>query len=138
MPLMGTAEICDFSPWTGWSINATGSEAALHRIETPIGLATIYESEGMLTLRQGEVILLRTTLRGRLDDIVWERNCLAITIPPCGDKEAEIWFPSLPACAVAQVTIDGGQAVFSTAGSGISLALPAGSGGRRLRVFKQK
>jgi putative isomerase len=135
MPLMGTAEISDVSPWVGWSICATGADMSLQGIETPLGLLTITVSDGRLSLVQGAKTLFSTSLRGRLENIVWDRHGISMSLPPSPD--ADIRFPGLSSTEVVHATVDGEAVSLSAAGGGIVLMLPACEVRRRLAIYKK-
>ena len=65
MPAMGVAEVCDVSPWDGWSIAHTGEDVRLGPLRCPPGWARVESRAGVLTLQVEGRPVLRTTGRGR-------------------------------------------------------------------------
>jgi len=137
MPLMGTAECMDFSPWSGWSISFTGDDGALRQVETPLGVATLSSAGGKLRLELGGAVLFETTLRGRLENILWERSGIGITVPPCGDEGADIAFPGIAFSNVVLATLDGAAVDFAARGEGIAVGLPGCAEARRLCLYSR-
>jgi putative isomerase len=136
MPLMGTMEITDFSPWQGWSISNSGADAALHQIETPLGPASVFVEQGCLRLAQGGSTLLSTKLRGSLQNIIWDKSGIAMSIPPFHGSPCEILFPNLNPAEVHHVSIDRHALEFAIAGAGISLTLIPCAAKRRLVIHR--
>jgi putative isomerase len=137
MPLMGASEISDVSPWSGWSIFAAGADCSLQGIETPLGLLTITVSDGRLSLVQGGQTLFSTSMRGRLENIIWDVHGISMTVPPSADVAAEILFPGLSTSDVAHATLDGEAVGVCAAGSGLVVTLPACKARRKLAIYKK-
>jgi putative isomerase len=135
MPLMGVAELCDFSPWDGWSVTNTGVDWLLRQIETPLGRADIGVVDGRLTLWDGGRMVFETALQGRFEHIVWERSGIGMRVPPSGDAGGEILFPAIALMHVAHAMIDGEAIVVSSSGSGVVVALPPSAVYRRLNLY---
>jgi putative isomerase len=135
MPLMGAAELCDFSPWHGWSVTNTGVDWLQQEVETPLGRVEIGVADGKLMLRQGGRILLETSLQGRFAHIVWERRGIGITLPPCGDAGSQIVLPCITLADVAHATIDAGEISASPWGDGIVVAVPPAAASSRFALY---
>ncbi len=135
MPYLGTAEICDFSPWGGWSVFNDGADAVLPQVETPLGAVRIEVVNGKLRLQQGARVLFETTLIGRLENIVWEWGGVVMTVAG-GDAGGDIVFPAIAVGEVARVTIDGGDANFVACGDGVAVRLDVCARSRLVQLYR--
>lgn len=134
MPLLGVSEIMDLSPWSGWTLVNTGEDAALENIETPLGRASITVSAGKLTVLVGKIPLLETTQRGSLQNILWQKGAISMTIPPTA---GDICFPWIPPENISAILIDDSRAEYQCCVQGINLTLPPSQSKRRLIVHRR-
>ena len=136
MPALAVAEVCDMSPWDGWSIVHTGEDVAMGPLRCPPGWVRIEARSGILTLFVNGRPVLRTTARGRFRDLRLERGSLDLELPPSppasGGEAPWLELLGVPAEDVTAVRLggtgdeappDGGPAVTQGA-DGARLTLP--------------
>ena len=129
MPAMAVAEVCDVSPWDGWSVVNSGEDVRIGPLRCPGGWARCEVRDGVLAVRVDEQPVLRTNARGRLRDIRLEKGALSLTLPPSQRAPGETpWLelPGVPAQAVRAARLEGA--------AGGDLAVADGSGGARLAL----
>lgn len=130
MPAIAVAEVCDVSPWDGWSIVHTGEDVRIGPLHCPIGCARVESRSGVLALSVDGRAVLRTTARGRFRHLRLEQAALSIELPPSRSTSGEppwLELPGVPAGAVTDAGLDGAaSAILSvTDGSeGVRLILP--------------
>jgi len=135
MPLMGAAELCDFSPWAGWSVTNSGADWVLQHIETPLGRADIGVFDGRLMFSHGGRTLFETALQGRFEHMVWERTGISMMVPPRRDAGSEIFFPAIELADVVLATIDGEAIAVSASGRGVVVAIQPSAEPGRLNLY---
>ena len=135
MPAVAVAEVCDVSPWDGWSIVHTGEDVTMGPLRCPPGWVRIEAHSGILTLFVNGRPVLRTTARGRFRHLRSERGSLSLELPPSPPASGETPWLELPGVPVEDVTAvrlggagdeappDGGSAVTQGVG-GVRLTLP--------------
>ena len=129
MPAMGVAEVCDVSPWDGWSIAHTGEDVRMGPLRCPSGWARVESRAGVLALHVDGRPVLRTTVRGRLRHLRIEPGSLGVELPPLHAAQGvRPWLelPGVAAEAVMETCLDG------AASSDPEIA--PGSGGVRLTL----
>ena len=131
MPAMGVAEVCDVSPWDGWSIAHTGEDVRLGPLRCPSGWARVESLAGVLALDVDGAPVLRTTVRGRLRHLRHEAGSLGVELPASrAAQEGErpwIELPGVSAGAVTAVRLDGaatGDPDVAAGSEGVRLMLP--------------
>ena len=140
MPAMGVAEVCDVSPWDGWSIAHTGEDVRLGPLRCPSGWARVESRAGVLALHVDGAPVLRTTVRGRLRHLRHEAGSLGVELPASRAAQGErpwIELPGVSAGAVTKACLDGAAGVDIDAAAdsdGIRLTLPERSGAAMLTV----
>ena len=140
MPAMGVAEVCDVSPWDGWSIAHTGEDVRLGPLRCPPGWARVESRAGILALQVDGAPVLRTTGHGRFRHLRIEPGSIGVELPASRAAQGErpwIELPGVSAGAVTAVRLDGAAtgAPDVVAGSdGVRLTLPERSGGAMLTV----
>ena len=140
MPAMGVAEVCDVSPWDGWSIAHTGEDVRLGPLRCPSGWARVESRAGVLALDVDGAPVLRTTVRGRLRHLRHEAGSLGVELPASRAAQGErpwIELPGVSAGAVTKACLDGAAGVDIDAAAdsdGIRLTLPERSGATMLTV----
>ena len=140
MPAMGVAEVCDVSPWDGWSIVHTGEDVRLGPLRCPSGWARVESRGGVLALHVDGAPVLRTTVRGRLRHLRHEAGSLGVALPASQAAQGErpwIELPGVSAGAVTEASLDGAAGVdLETAADseGIRLILPERPDGATLTV----
>ena len=129
MPAMAVAEVCDVSPWDGWSVVNSGEDVRIGPLRCPGGWARCEVRDGLLAVRVDDRPVLRTNARGRLRDIRLEKGALSLTLPPSQRAPGEApWLelPGVSAQAVSGARLEGA--------AGGDLAVAAGSEGARLAL----
>ena len=134
MPALAVAEVCDVSPWDGWSIVHTGEDIAMGPLRCPPGRVRIEARSGILTLFVNGRPVLRTTARGRLRDLRLERGSLDLELPPSPPASGEAPWLELPGVPAEDVTAArlGGAGDDAPPDSGP--AVTQGAGGARLTL----
>ena len=127
MPAMAVAEVCDVSPWEGWSISHTGEDVRMGPIRCPYGLARIEATAGTLVLYVSDRPALRTGVRGRMRSLRLAEGMLSLELPPSAPGSGEQAWLELPGIAVGAVT---GATLGGTAAGALEVA--QASGGVRL------
>lgn len=137
LPWMMASEIMDISPWHGWQI-ANGENVSLGPVVTPAGRATLERLDRVVTLRQGETILLQSNLPGRLSRIEVTPQRIALDLPdrrPTGGF-LRIGLRGARGIAMAQ---QGGTALLPSLRDGMAeLPLIAGDGKTRLVALLER
>ena len=140
MPAMGVAEVCDVSPWDGWSIAHTGEDVRMGPLRCPSGWAQVESRAGVLALHVDGRPVLRTTVRGRLRHLRHEAGSLGVELPASQAARGErpwLELPGVSAGAVTETRLDGaaGVDIEAAAGSdGVRLILPGRSSGATLTI----
>ena len=140
MPAMGVAEVCDVSPWDGWSIAHTGEDVRMGPLRCPSGWAQVESRAGVLALHVDGRPVLRTTVRGRLRHLRHEAGSLGVELPASQPAQGErpwLELPGVSAGAVTETRLDGaaGVDIEAAAGSdGVRLILPGRSSGATLTI----
>ena len=140
MPAMGVAEVCDVSPWDGWSIGHTGEDVRMGPLRCPSGWARVESRAGVLVLHVDGRPVLRTTVRGRLRHLRHEAGSLRVELPASRAAQGEqpwLELPGVSAGAVTEARLDGAAGVDLEAAAdsvGIRLTLPVRSSGATLTV----
>ena len=140
MPALAVAEVCDVSPWDGWSIAHTGEEVRMGPLRCPPGWVRCEARAGVLAVHVDGGPVLRTNARGRLRHLRLEADSLGLELPPSESVSGErpwLELPGVPVEEVTAVRLDGaaGDDLVATAGSdGARLTLPDRSGPTRLTV----
>ena len=134
MPAMAVAEVCDVSPWDGWTITHTGEDVRIGPLRCPPGRVRIEARAGVLALYVEDSPVLRTTVRGRFRHLRSERGSLSLELPPSPPAAREApWLelPGVPVEAVTAVRLDrAGDEARADGGS----VMTQGSGGVRLTL----
>ena len=121
MPALAVAEVCDVSPWDGWSIVNTGEDVRMGPVRCPSGWVRCEVRRGVLSVHVDDRPVLRTNARGRFCDIRLEAGSLRLTLPPSEstpDEASWLELPGVPVRAVSAARLDGE--------SGDDLAVAAG------------
>ena len=140
MPAMGVAEVCDVSPWDGWSIAHTGEDVRMGPLRCPSGWARVESRGGVLALHVDGRPVLRTTGRGRFRHLRLEQGSLSVALPPLQPVEGErpwLELPGVAAAAVTAICLDGAASddlAVATGSDGVRLTLPDRSGGATLTI----
>ena len=140
MPAMGVAEVCDVSPWDGWSIAHTGEDVRLGPLRCPSGWARVESRAGVLALHVDGAPVLRTTVRGRLRHLRHEAGSLGVELPASRVAQGErpwIELPGVSAGAVTAVRLDGaatGDPDVAAGADGVRLILPERPGRATLTI----
>ena len=130
MPAMGVAEVCDVSPWDGWSIAHTGEDVGMGPLRCPSGWARVESRAGVLALHVDGRPVLRTTVRGRLRHLRIEPGSLGVELPPLHAAQGvRLWLelPGVSAEAVTETRLDGAASSdleIATGSGGVRLTLP--------------
>ena len=140
MPAMAVAEVCDVSPWDGWSIANSGEDLRVGPLRCPGGWTRCEVRGGVLAVHVDERPLLRTNARGRFRDIRRGDGTLRLTLPPSPSASGEggwLELPGVPAPAVIAARLEdaaGGDLPVSAGSEGALLTLPPRPGPVRLSV----
>ena len=115
MPAVAVAEVCDVSPWDGWSITHTGEDVAMGPLRCPCGWARCEARAGILEVNVNDRPVLRTNARGRFRHLRLDAGSLSLELPASQPGSGEPpWF-ELPRVAVGAVTtarlheVEGGE-----------------------------
>jgi putative isomerase len=102
MPLLGVSQVMDVNPWGGWEITNDGTDTRLGPVESPIGSVVLRLEAGHCELWQGDRLLIRSNIIGRLSHIRWGEGRIDIELP--GELAADAWlsFPTLSVKRVRQ------------------------------------
>ena len=130
MPALAVAEVCDASPWDGWSITHTGDDVDMGPSRCASGWVRCEARNGVLAVHVNGRTVLRTSARGRFRHLRLEAGSLTLELPPPESWSGEPPWLELPGVAVEEVTTarldgtDGGvfEAGAGTDGARISLA----------------
>ena len=138
MPAMAVADVCDMSPWDGWSITHTGEEVRLGPIRCPHGWALCESRAGVFELQVDGTPVLRTTVRGRFRHLRLGERSLSLELPPSGSAPGEqpwLEVPGVPASTVIRSRLDATEGLPITPGSdGARLTIPDRSGRTNLTI----
>ena len=140
MPAMGVAEVCDVSPWDGWSIAHTGEDVRMGPLRCPSGWARVESRGGVLALHVDARPALRTTGRGRFRHLRLAQGSLGVELPPLQPVDGErpwLELPGVAAAAVTAICLDGAASddlAVATGSDGVRLTLPDRSGGATLTI----
>ena len=105
MPAMAVAEVCDVSPWDGWSVANSGEDAVMGPLRCPGGRARYEVRGGVLAVSVEDRPVLRTNVRGRLRDLRLEAGSLSLELPPSASAPGERLWLELPGVAVEELTV---------------------------------
>src|SRR5690606_1016507 len=137
LPWMMAAEIMDISPWHGWQIS-NGENVSMGPMVTPAGRVTLERLDHVVTLRQGDAILLETSLPGRMTQIEIGRDRIALTLPEARPAGAFLRTGLRGARGIAMAQ-QGGTALLPQIRDGLAeLPLIAGDGQNRLVVLLER
>lgn len=104
MPAMAVAEVCDVSPWNGWSVANSGEDVKLGPMRCPCGWARCEVRGGVLAVSVDDRPVLRTNVRGRLRDLRLETASLGLELPLPASAPGERPWLELPGVAVEEMT----------------------------------
>ena len=104
MPAMAVAEVCDVSPWEGWSVANTGEDVRMGPLCCPCGWVRCEVRRGVLAVSVEDRPVLRTNVRGRLRDLRLETASLRLELPPAASAPGERPWLELPGVAVEEMT----------------------------------
>ena len=110
MPAMAVAEVCDVSPWEGWSVSHTGEDVRMGPLRCPYGLARLEANGGSLAVYVDDRPVLCSDIRGRLRNLRVEEGMLSVELPPSAPASSEREWLELPGIAVGaeiDATLDG-------------------------------
>ena len=130
MPAIALAEVCDVSPWDGWSITHSGEDVRLGPMRCPAGWARCEVCAGVLTLFVDERPVLQTNARGRFRHLQLERGSLGVEVPPsqpAAGERAWLALPGVPAGALTSICLDDApsdRVAVTAAAAGARLFLP--------------
>ena len=140
MPAMGVAEVCDVSPWDGWSIAHTGEDVRMGPLRCPSGWARVESRAGILALHVDGRPMLRTTGRGRFRHLRLEPGSFSVALPALGPAQGErpwLELPGVSAGAVTAICLDGAASddfEVATGSDGVRLTLPDRTSGATLTI----
>ena len=140
MPALAVAEVCDVSPWDGWSITHTGDDFAMGPARCPFGWARCEARNGILSVHVDDRPVLRTNARGRFRHLRLGAGSLSLELPPSASAPGEPpWLELRGVCAeevrAARLDRSAGAGVTVAAGSeGVRLILPDRPDSTRLTV----
>ena len=140
MPAVAVAEVCDVSPWDGWSVTHTGDDVRMGPLRCPPGRVRCEAQSRILALYVDDQSVLRTNVQGRFRHLRLERDSLSMELPPSPPMPLEgewLELPGVPAAAVTAARVDDavGECVVVTPGSGgVRLILPHRPGRWELTV----
>ena len=127
MPAMAVAEVCDVSPWEGWSVANTGEDVRMGPLRCPCGWVRCEVRGGVLAVSVEDRPVLRTNVRGRLRNIRPETASLGLELPSPASAPGERPWLELPGVAVEEVTTARLRDVADD-----ELEVRAGTGGARI------
>ena len=104
MPAMAVAEVCDVSPWDGWSVTNSGEDVRMGPLRCPCGWARCEVRGGVLAVSVDDRPVLRTNARGRFRHMRVEEGSLSLELPAPGSASGEWPWLELPGVAVGEVT----------------------------------
>ena len=104
MPAMAVAEVCDVSPWDGWSVANSGEDVGMGPLRCPRGWVRCEVRGGVLAVSVEDRPVLRTNVRGRLRDLRLETASLGLELPPVASTPGERPWLELPGVAVEEMT----------------------------------
>ncbi len=104
MPALAVAEVCDVSPWDGWSVVHTGDDVALGPLRGPDGWVRCEARAGVFSVHVNDRPRLRTNVRGRLRHLRLEAGSLRLELPPPESAPDEPRWLELPGVAAEAVT----------------------------------
>ena len=131
MPALAVAEVCDVSPWDGWSITHTGDDVILGPLRCPYGWARCEARAGVLAVDVDDRPVLRTNARGRFRHLRPEAGSLSLELPPSGPATGEPPWLELPGVAVGELTT---ARLHGAAGDDDDLEARAGTDGARIHL----
>ena len=129
MPALAVAEVCDVSPWDGWSITHPGDDFALGPLRCPYGWARCEARAGVLTVTVNDRPVLRTNVQGRLRHLRLEADSLGVELPRSETGAGEPPWLELPGVAAEAITT---ARLHATAPH--DLEARAGTDGARIRL----
>ena len=104
MPAMAVAEVCDVSPWEGWSVANTGEDVRMGPLRCPCGWVRCEVRSGVLAVSVEDRPVLRTNVHGRLRDLRLETASLGLELPSPASGPGERPWLELPGVAVEEMT----------------------------------
>jgi putative isomerase len=123
MPYLALAETIDFDPWRGWTLHNTGTAIRIGPLLTAAGRAVVECRDGILMLTLDEVPVLRTDIRGRLQQLCFSPGRIALTLPAGAAAGGLLEFPTVAAQTVVHVSVAGQPISYQPRAGGISLQL---------------
>jgi putative isomerase len=127
LPMMAVGEICDFDPWSGWTITNSGDDVSMGPMLTPAGAATLTIRDGELTLSLNGAVFLRTRLLGQFSDIVIEKGHVSFCLSAAEAVGGAIELPTVGGNPMV-LTEGGGAAAVWTQLVNREIFVPASSG----------
>ena len=132
MPALAVTEVCDVSPWDGWSITHTGDDVAMGPLRCRYGWARCEARAGVLAVHVDDRPVLRTNMRGRFRHLRPEAGSLRLELPPSAPGPGEPPWLELPGVAVERMTT-----ARLDEGAGYEMEARAGTEGARIYLPNQ-
>lgn len=134
MPYLAVAERLDINPWEGWNLSFDGDTTTpVGPIRCPLGEAHTEIRGEQLQLRVDGTLLLSTNLRGRLRNLCFSPNLVALTLPAgCGPGWLEL--PGIEPGRVLAVQLNGQALEAQPAGHGVRVVVELLARPGRLRL----
>ena len=104
MPAIAVAEVCDVSPWEGWSVTHSGEGVRVGSLRCPRGWMRCETDAGVLTIHVDGRPLLRTNVRGRFRHLRLDWGKVRLDLPASRPESGEAAWLELPGVAVEAVT----------------------------------
>ncbi|WP_413992940.1 MGH1-like glycoside hydrolase domain-containing protein [Labrys okinawensis] len=124
MAKLGVAAITDITPWGGWEVVNDGVAATLGPFTSPIGRTRLTIDEaGRLSIIQGDTVLLRTDIQGRIRHLSFQAGTFSMHLPPVS-KEAFLLFPTMRPASVLEASLDGEARAMTDEDEGSLVRLP--------------
>ncbi|TWF52402.1 MGH1-like glycoside hydrolase domain-containing protein [Neorhizobium alkalisoli] len=135
LPMMAADEISGFDPWSGWTISNDGRDARFGPFLSPVGLATVEISEGVLRIYRGEKPVLSTNLTGRLSEVEFTPTGFACVIDGPPMPAGHLTLCGLDASAIVGARLDDVAVDWSATPEGAGFDFSKAEGRAKLVVW---
>ncbi len=132
---MAAEEISGFDPWSGWTITNEGRDARLGPFLSPVGLATVEISGGVLRLYRREKPMLSTNLTGRLSEVEFTPTGFACVIDGPAMSAGHLTLCGLDASAIVGARLDDVAVDWSATPEGAGFNFSKAEGRAKLVVW---
>jgi putative isomerase len=136
LPAIALAEVVDFTPWHGWSLEGAGRTVRVGPVRTPLGVSTIVCEPGSWRLEtQDHGVIFETNVKGRISFLAFDGGGVSFWLPA---QSEPVWiaFPNNPACGrgyergrcgLAELTLEDGRFALPSLPAGAHVSFSRGA-----------